>query len=97
MFCENCGKDLSEGANFCSACGKPVNSELSKIANGKDEVQNEDKKTSAESQKVVYVKADKEDDELHKTKGFAKAGFIIAVIVASYIILDFLITLAAEY
>lgn len=27
MVCKNCGKELSEGANFCSACGAPCNGE----------------------------------------------------------------------
>ena len=25
MVCKNCGKELSEGANFCSACGATCN------------------------------------------------------------------------
>ncbi len=24
MFCENCGKNLEEGAQFCDACGTPI-------------------------------------------------------------------------
>lgn len=25
MYCSNCGKEISEGANFCSNCGFPIN------------------------------------------------------------------------
>ncbi len=28
MFCHQCGKPLSPGANFCSECGAPVNSKV---------------------------------------------------------------------
>lgn len=32
MFCRNCGKQLGEGANFCSRCGtRVVNIEVLKV------------------------------------------------------------------
>ncbi len=30
MNCKKCGKELKEGAKFCSECGEPINSETSK-------------------------------------------------------------------
>lgn len=25
MFCNNCGKEIAEGATFCNTCGTPLN------------------------------------------------------------------------
>ena len=36
MFCKNCGKEVSEGANFCSACGTVIDNETVTEQSGND-------------------------------------------------------------
>ena len=36
MYCHNCGEENIEGANFCSKCGKPLNTDIGeKVINKK--------------------------------------------------------------
>ena len=36
MFCKNCGKEVSEGANFCSVCGTVIDNETVTEQSGND-------------------------------------------------------------
>ncbi len=76
MFCENCGKKLSGEARFCSDCGKPVNGEFNKDTNVKAGVE-----ASQESQKTVYVEANKVVEEIVNKIEKSNKLLIIAAII----------------
>ena len=81
MFCENCGKELSEGAKFCSACGRPVNGDLSEGSDSRKEVKKEGKE-STESSKAVYVEVDKIAETIKQEKKADRNVYITVAIIA---------------
>ena len=57
-YCAKCGKEISEGAAFCTACGEPVKKEISQVV----AQQNETAMVYVENQ-VQNEKFDKEEQE----------------------------------
>ena len=41
MFCENCGKELSDSAKFCSDCGTPTTGEILATTINDEDINNE--------------------------------------------------------
>ena len=74
MFCMNCGKELREGAKFCTGCGTPVNGALQNpVTEERDEMeilkeQYEGLAADVETKKAEYELLKKEVQEADKVK-----------------------------
>lgn len=57
MFCKKCGKELKEGNNFCTNCGKPVNEIVKnkKILEDKTEMKKDNKKIAIKIMPPIIV------------------------------------------
>lgn len=74
MFCMNCGKELREGAKFCTACGVPVKGALQEpVIEERDEMeilkeQYEGLVADVEAKRAEYESLKKEVQEADKVK-----------------------------
>lgn len=59
MYCKHCGKELEDGAIFCTRCGKPVQGQPVKKEPEKSEKKNHSvkKKTSKKPARVIMAAA----------------------------------------
>lgn len=83
MYCPKCGKEIRDGARFCSGCGTPL-----KQASAPKKLQNQERKDSQEDQWIKEVKIQYKDKSLspltqeplpaHKKKQGKKWGMIAA-------------------
>ncbi len=89
MFCKNCGKELLDGAAFCSACGTAVTSPIAEDTKAENTCDNSEEKVMFDTPEVnnestapIYQMPQytaPTEENVNDKKGFSLASLILGI------------------
>lgn len=81
MYCSKCGKEVDENANFCVACGAPVNVRAKSAQDTPEPAQKKAEK-APEKEKSSVVSEPEDQTAMSEKEGWVFTGMMTVMLVA---------------